>query len=864
MCMPMGAVTAFKGIENSMVILHGSQGCSTYIRRHMAEHYNEPVDIASSSLNEQGTVYGGEESLKKGIKNIIRLYGPSIIGISTTCLAETIGEDIERISDEYRFEPGQPESILVPLHTPGYGGSQFEGYYSALCSIVKTVSRDDRPNGRLNVVTGFMSPGDIRNIKRLLACFGMRYTLLPDISETLDSPYSEEFKKIPEGGTALEDIRSMAGAAATLEMGMTVPDTLSPGRYLLEKYGIPLYKCSLPIGIKNTDKFLSLLSMLSGRPVPPSIQKERGRLLDGMIDSHKYNGEGRAVIFGEPEFVCAVTSLCVENGVRPVLVCTGAENAALKALLEREITADAPTVLDDTDFETITKLSGQLGANILIGNSDGKVITEKLGIPLVRAGYPIHDRVGGQRLVFSGYDGSLRLLDEITNTLLEKKHSGYRKEAYEKYHSAAAVKKAAGHPCFDAGSCGSARMHIPVAPACNIACNYCSRKYDCINESRPGITSEILTPEQAAEKFAAVKSRLKNLSVVGIAGPGDALADFENTRRSVELIKKLDPGMTFCLSTNGLMLPAYAQELAGLGIGYVTITVNAVDPAVGAKIYREVSYRGRRLTGAEAAGVLLENQLEGLSRLTALGIVCKVNIVLIKGINDGHAVDVVKKVKELGAHMSNIMPLIPAEGSVFENMPTVSDTELKEVRRSCGAYLKQMYHCRQCRADAIGTLDCDRSSEFRSQEALPCAVQDGGKSGGHSRTFAVASRSGRYVDLHFGHAKEFLIYRYDGSKAEMVEKRTVEKYCSGAGECPDETDRIERTLKAVAGCDAVIALRIGVRPSQALEKMDVAAVQGCGSIEDNIRAVYENIEKIGGIKHAETKIPFADMLKLKA
>ena len=874
MCMPMGAVTAFKGIENSMVILHGSQGCSTYIRRHMAEHYNEPVDIASSSLNEEGTVYGGAENLKKGIKNIIKLYNPSIIGISTTCLAETIGEDIERICGEYRYEPDQPESVLIPVHTPGYGGSQFEGYYSALCSIVRSVSCDDRPNGKLNVITALMSPGDIRNLKRMLAQFGMRYTLLPDISETLDSPYSDEFKRIPEGGASLKDIRSMAGAAATLEIGITVPDALSPGHYLLKEYGIPLYKCSLPMGIKNTDEFINLLSMLSGKPVPPGLCKERGRLLDGMIDSHKYNGEGRAVIFGEPEFAYAVSMLCEENGIKPLLVCTGSESPSVKALLEKGITSCTPVLLDDTDFETVMKLSEQLGANILIGNSDGKVITEKLGIPLVRAGYPIHDRVGGQRLVFSGYEGSQRLLDEITNTLLDKKYSGYREKAREKYYSPAAAErtaaekpaaeKPAGHPCFDAGSCGSARMHIPVAPACNITCNYCSRKYDCANESRPGVTSEILTPEQAAEKFTEVKGRLKNLSVVGIAGPGDALADFEKTKRSIERIKELDPDMTFCLSTNGLLLPEYAQELARLGVGYVTITINAIDPVIGAKIYREVNYRGRKLTGTEAAGVLLENQLKGLTLLTDFGIVCKVNIVLIKGINDAHVIDVVKKVKELGAHMTNIMPLIPAEGSAFEGMPAVSASELGAARKSCGAYLKQMYHCRQCRADAIGTLDNDCSAGFRKREALPCAAQDGGESSPGSRFFAVASTSERYVDLHFGHTKEFLIYKYDGLKVEMHEKRAVEKYCSGAEECPDESQRIERILKAVADCDAVIALRIGCRPSQLLEKMGVKPVQGCGNIEDNIKAVYEEIKNVRGNKHAKAEIPFTDMLKLKA
>ena len=166
-----------------------------------------------------------------------------------------------------------------------------------------------------------------------------------------------------------------------------------------------------------------------------NLQKERGRLLDGMIDSHKYNGEGKAVIFGDPELVYAVTGLCAENGIQPLLACTGSKNKQMKTLIESLDIPDMPIVLDDTDFETIQDKAAFLKPNILIGNSDGKVLSEKLGIPLVRAGYPIHDRVGGQRLVYTGYNGTMRMLDDIANTLLEEKHKKYRKDAYEKYYS---------------------------------------------------------------------------------------------------------------------------------------------------------------------------------------------------------------------------------------------------------------------------------------------------------------------------------------------------------------------------------------------------------------------------------------------
>lgn len=738
MCMPMGAVMAFKGIENSMVILHGSQGCSTYIRRHMAEHYNEPVDIASSSLNEQGTVYGGENNLKIGLKNIIKLYNPRVIGVATTCLSETIGEDIRRISEEFIIEDGMEENRIIPVPTPGYGGTQFEGYFAALLEIVKVVAKNTVTNSKINIITAGLNPGDVRNIKDMLEAFGVNYILIPDISETLDSPYSRDFKKIPEGGTRLEDIEKMAGAAATIELGLTVPANLSPGRYLLDKYNIPLYRCALPIGLENTDTFLNTISKVVNKPVPLKLKKERGRFIDGMVDSHKYNAEGRAVVFGEPELAYAVSRLCLENGIRPVLISTGSENKSLKSLLEACNPEERPVIIDDTDFETVQKYSRELNANILIGNSDGKFITEKEGIPLVRIGFPIHDRVGGQRLVYTGYNGSMKLLDDITNTLLENKYKKYRRSMFDQYYSGSLhlspsphtsktsiEQKTNVHPCFSSGACGNARMHIPVAPACNITCNYCNRKYDCINESRPGVTSEILSPEEAVEKFKTVREKMGNLTVVGIAGPGDALANFSNTKKSIELIKAVDEDVTFCLSTNGLMLLYYADEIIKLGVTHVTVTINAVDPKIGAKIYREVNYMGRSLMGEDAAEILIRNQLEGLAYLASKGVICKVNIVMIKGINDKHIETVVKKVKECGAYITNIMPLIPAKGSAFENMPLTSNKELNQLRKKCETYIQQMYHCRQCRADAIGKLGEDCSADFRNKTCGGCSKDTG-------------------------------------------------------------------------------------------------------------------------------------------
>ncbi len=857
MCMPMGAALAFKGIENSILLLHGSQGCSTYIRRHMTGHYNEPVDIGSSSLSEEGTVYGGEKNLKNGLRNIIKIYDPDIIGVATTCLAETIGEDIKRMVYEFVEEEKLGKVKIVPVSTPGYGGTQFEGYFSALKSILESLPEVDVPNGKINVIVCSLNPGDVRNIKEILDAFKVNYTLFPDVSDTLDAPYDKDYNRIPLGGTKIRDIQKMAGAYATIEIGHTISKELSPGQYLYDRYGVSLYKCPIPIGIENTDIFLNILSEVSKRPIPQKFKDEKGRLIDGMIDSHKFNSEGRAVIYGEPELVYALAKLCFENGIKPVLLAVGTLNEAIYRLKPPKSYEEMPVAIDDSDFDTILKHTTRLKANILLGNSDGKLITEKEGIPLVRVGFPIHDRVGGQRQVFTGYNGTLRLLDVITNTLLERKYEGYRKNMFERYCSNekagskvlepggdsgfAIDEKTASHPCFSGGACQNARMHIPVAPACNISCNYCNRKYDCQNESRPGVTSEVLTPAGALEKFLRVKERVKNLKVIGIAGPGDALANFESTRKSIEMIKSVDPDITFCLSTNGLMLMYYADEIIRLGVSHVTITINAVDPKIGALIYKEVDFMGIRLTGERAAGILLANQLAGLKYLSSRGIIVKVNIVMIKGINDSHIEAVVEKVKENGAFITNIMPLIPAGGSAFENMPMTSNKELSEMRKKCNIHLKQMYHCKQCRADAIGTLDNDRSAEFTGSKCSGC--DDKVKTAEDiSLTFAVATKSNMYIDMHFGHADEFHIYSYGKSGIKFVEKRSITKYCSGAEDCEQE-DKIEMIKKTIKDCDAVLALRIGHNPRMELEKIGMRVIQTCERIEDGIKNAANEMQK---------------------
>jgi nitrogenase molybdenum-iron protein NifN len=281
----------------------------------------------------------------------------------------------------------------------------------------------------------------VRNIKSILERFDIDYIMLPDISTTFDAPFAREFSRIPPGGTTYEDIELMGGAKATLEIGVTVPMALSPGKYIEDEFGVPLHRCAIPIGVENCDSFMKTLAEVSQRSVPSTFIDDRGRLIDGMVDLHKLSGEIKALIYGEPDLVYAVTCLCRENGIEPSVISTGSHNALFRAAIARLLGDDQAqvTVLDDTDFETLEKLALDRNVNLIIGNSNGKQITEKYGIPPVRIGFPIQDRYGGQRLVYTGYHGSLKLLDDIANTVLAKKFGMHRTIMRDLYHKRATV-----------------------------------------------------------------------------------------------------------------------------------------------------------------------------------------------------------------------------------------------------------------------------------------------------------------------------------------------------------------------------------------------------------------------------------------
>jgi nitrogen fixation protein NifB len=432
------------------------------------------------------------------------------------------------------------------------------------------------------------------------------------------------------------------------------------------------------------------------------------------------------------------------------------------------------------------------------------------------------------------------------------------------------MERIAKHPCYsEEAHHHYARMHVAVAPACNIQCNYCNRKYDCANESRPGVVSELLTPQEAAHKVLVIAGKIPQMTVLGIAGPGDPLANPVHTFETFERIAEKAPDIKLCLSTNGLMLPDYVDRIKQLNVDHVTITINMVDPEIGTKIYPWVHYRRRRYKGIEAARILHERQMEGLQALREADILCKVNSVMIPGINDEHLVEVDEVIRSKGAFLHNIMPLIsaPEHGTHFgltgQRGPTPK--ELKALQDNCSGNMKMMRHCRQCRADAVGLLGEDRSQEFTKDKFMEMAPEynleqrqevhagieqfkeqlqaakakvKGAKKVANSPKIlvAVATKGGGLVNQHFGHAKEFQVFEVDANDAKFVGHRKIDHYCqSGYG----EEATLEHIIKAISDCKAVLVSKIGHCPQDELHKAGIQTVEAYDVIEKVAREFYD-------------------------
>ena len=424
LCTPLGACLAFRGVEGCIPFLHGSQGCSTYIRRYLISHFREPIDIASSNFHEESAIFGGSKNFSQGAINITCQYQPQLIGAATTCLAETIGDDMAQLIHELKEKHGETAAApIVHVSTASYRGTHMDGFHSAVRELVEQLAAAGETNKSVALFPGMVSAADLRHLKEILADFGLPFTLLPDYSETMDGATWSEYQKLQSGGTTLAEIRALGSAQAAIEFGRTLEETKTAGTVLQNKFSIPRRLLGLPLGIRETDAFFNALAEIAEVETPAKYQRERGRLVDSLIDGHKYAFEKRAIVFGEEDLVIGLTALLREIGVTPVLCASGGRSGKLVSSLRSAVPGLPPETLvkEGFDFAEIAELAPDLKPDFLIGSSKGYSIARKLKVPLIRVGFPIHDRIGGQRVLHLGYRGAHELYDRIVNALLEMK-----------------------------------------------------------------------------------------------------------------------------------------------------------------------------------------------------------------------------------------------------------------------------------------------------------------------------------------------------------------------------------------------------------------------------------------------------------
>ncbi len=431
-CQPIGAMYAALGIKGCLPHSHGSQGCCAYHRSTLTRHYKEPVSAATSSFTEGASVFGGQANLLQAINNIFTVYEPEVIAVHTTCLSETIGDDLPQIFDKAIKEKKVPEGkTVLGAPTPSYVGSHVTGFSNMVKAMAGLAVKSGKKNGKVNIIPGWVEPSDMEEIKRLAAMVGVKITMFPDTAGVLNGPLTGEYKMFPDGGTPIEDIKASGDAIGTLALGEWC--SADAARLLDTKCKVPCSVLDMPFGLQATDRFVDALRKVCGTTVPDEVAAERGQLVDLISDMHQYFYHKKVAIFGDPDQLIAMTEFLVSIDMCPVHIVTGTPGKKFETRI-REITAGMP-------FEVNVKAAGDMfllhqwikndPVDVLIGNSYGKYIARDEDIPLVRWGFPILDRQGHQYFPTVGYKGGIRMLEKILGVLLDRLDRDNPEEKFE-------------------------------------------------------------------------------------------------------------------------------------------------------------------------------------------------------------------------------------------------------------------------------------------------------------------------------------------------------------------------------------------------------------------------------------------------
>lgn len=434
-CQPIGAMYAALGIHNCLPHSHGSQGCCAYHRSTLTRHYKEPIMAATSSFTEGSSVFGGQANLLQAITNIFSVYNPDVIAVHTTCLSETIGDDIPQIvskaRDEGKIPPGKR---VIHVNTPSYVGSHVTGFSGMVKAMVDYFAEPPKDKNRtVNLIPGWVEPSDMREIKRITGQFEIDSIMFPDTSDVLDAPMTATPRFYPKGGVTIDELHRTSASRCTLGLGPSASE--AAGRALDAKFKVPLELLELPIGLQATDRFINALRRLSRGSVPAEIVEERGQLVDMMADMHQYFYRKRVALWGDPDQLVSLVEFLVDLDMRPVYIVTGTPGKQFEKRIEAALAGRVPEAKyrqgPGADMFLMHQWIKNEPVDLLIGNTYGKYIARDEDIPLVRHGFPILDRVGHSYFPTVGYRGTMRLVEMILGALLDHKDRHCPEESFE-------------------------------------------------------------------------------------------------------------------------------------------------------------------------------------------------------------------------------------------------------------------------------------------------------------------------------------------------------------------------------------------------------------------------------------------------
>ena len=432
-CQPLGAVLCALGFEKTLPYVHGSQGCVAYFRTYFNRHFKEPVACVSDSMTEDAAVFGGHANMNEGLQNALALYKPEMIAISTTCMAEVIGDDLQAFTNNAKKDGFVPKELPLPYaHTPSFVGSHVTGWDSMFEGIARSLAPEAGEvgsNGKLNLVTGFDTYlGNYRVLKRMMSEMDVPCSLLGDPSETLDTPADGEYRMYA-GGTTQAEMKDAPNAIDTL---LLQPWQLVKSKKVVtESWQQPGTAVDVPIGLEATDNLLMTISSLTGKPIPESLATERGRLVDMITDSHTWLHGKKFALYGDPDFVMGLTKFLLELGIEPnVILCNNGNKKwekALRKVLDASPYGQESEIYVGCDLWHLRSLMFTNKPDFLIGNSYGKFIQrdtlakgKAFEVPLIRLGFPIFDRHHLHRMTTWGYEGGMYILTTLVNAVLER------------------------------------------------------------------------------------------------------------------------------------------------------------------------------------------------------------------------------------------------------------------------------------------------------------------------------------------------------------------------------------------------------------------------------------------------------------